>query len=73
MSVETANGLAVERHEFHLVSLATAMDMHNGADVSRSQTLIREIDSQDDAVMHSDFGSHFIRSAGFTGHRPWWF
>ena len=50
-------GVARKRHELDFVGFATAMDVHNGADITRFQTIGRKISGQDHTVVFVDVHS----------------
>ena len=50
-------GVARERHELDFVGFATAMDVHNGADITRFQTIGRKISGQNHTVVFVDVHS----------------
>jgi hypothetical protein len=50
-------GAARKRHELDFVSFATAMDVHNGAHITRFQTIGRKISGQDHTVVFVDVQS----------------
>lgn len=44
-------GIASERHELNFVGFATAMDVHNGADIAGFQAIGRKISGQDHTIV----------------------
>ena len=44
-------GVASERHELDFIGFATAMDMHNGADIAGFQAIGRKISGQDHTIV----------------------
>ena len=48
------NRLPVQRHELDFVSFATAMDVHNGADIAGFQAISRKTSGQDNAIVFAD-------------------
>ncbi len=47
-------GVARKRHELDFVSFATAMDVHNGADIAGFQAIGRKTSGQDNAIVLAD-------------------
>ena len=50
-------GVARKRHELDFIGFATAMDVHNGADITRFQAIGRKISGQDNTVVFVDVHS----------------
>jgi hypothetical protein len=46
--------VARKRHELYFVGFATAMDVHNGADITRFQAIGRKISGQDHTIVFVD-------------------
>ena len=44
-------GAARKRHELDFVSFATAMDVHNGADIAGFQAISRKTSGQDNTIV----------------------
>ena len=49
--------VARKRHELDFVGFAAAMDVHNGADIARFQTICRKISGQNHTVVFVDVHS----------------
>jgi hypothetical protein len=50
-------GVARKRHELDVVSFATAMDVHNGADITGFRSIGRKTSGQDNAIVFADVQS----------------
>ncbi len=46
--------VARKRHELDFESFATAMDVHNGADIAGFQAISRKTSGQDNAIVFAD-------------------